>query len=127
MNKLQKTLGLGALVMGLIGCNDNKSQVEYQTIVGKPLSAKIVIPGGSCGGVLSILLDVEGKATLAITRNAHIFYCTSSSSLAQGAMLVENEIMDGDNDNIQLLGKYRGNKFEIKSLQVDNYIVDYLW
>lgn len=115
MDKLQKTLGIGALVLSLIGCsNSDASQGIYQPLSGKPISV------AENDLTLSTVIEVDSKKILAIG------YSGITGRVSEGVALIQSEISDGDNEQILLIGKYNNEgRFEIDSLKANGYQVDF--
>ncbi len=95
----------------LTGCQEEK---PLETIVGKPLS----VTGQKAGwypGEIALVLEVEGKNVLA--------YHDGTADYLSAAAIVQSEIDDGDNETVELVGRYENyenaNRFRIKSLKAN--------
>jgi len=113
---------VGALALGGIGCSDNgqsNQQVnnQYQTIIGVPIS--VAESYARLKGSLATVLDVEGKYVLAYTSKGN------TRTNAEATALIQSEISDGDEEPIELMGRYDGNRFIIKRVNANGYQVDF--
>jgi hypothetical protein len=117
----------GALALG--GCSgktENNSSIPYQTIKGIPISV-----GESCvnlSGNLATVIDIDGKKLLGYTNyrysNIKNFFSYLKDN-TEATVLIQSEISDGDNEPIELIGTYVGNKFKIKTVKANGYQVDF--
>lgn len=96
MELIKKSIGIGALVLSLSGC-----QNDYQTeIKGVPISVNPEIYQTT-----SVILDVEGKSVTCYFKSNGI---EEKENFLQ---LIDKEINDGDNQEITLNGRYIGKNF----------------
>lgn len=121
-----------ALIAALaIGCqggtvsNTNKiiNSTNVQTIRGKPISVSETY--GQSTGTVATVLDVEGNKVL-----AHVSLDQNSggnriTTVAQATALIQSEINDGDDDLVELTGKYVDGVFQMSSLSANGYKVDF--
>ena len=125
MKSINRVLGIGSLALALGGCGTDSSyddSAQYQTIRGLPIS----VAGGEYGGIytLAIVLDVEGRHVLA--RKYGVSHVTKSLLRnVSGVALVQSEISDGDEEPIELRGRYDGDIFEIKGISANDYNIDF--
>ena len=122
MKSIGRALGIGALVLALSGCVNNQSgnqqsNNQYQTIRGAPIS--VAESYARMEGSLATVLDVEGKHVLAYTSNGN------TRSNAEATALIQSEISDGDEEPIELMGNYDGNRFVIKRVNANGYQVNF--
>ncbi len=120
MNRLQKILGIGALIagIGITGCFNEEKPIQYITVKGKPLS--VVIAESNHGyGVLACVIEAEEKKILAYAHNYH------NVLRAKAGALIQSEINDGDNDLVTLVGNYEDNILNIKSVEANGYKIEF--
>lgn len=97
--------------MALSGGCDNDEPV---TLVGTPMS--VVVNEYS----LATVLHMDGTPLLAYVRSSRRI------ENAQATALIQSEIADGDNESIELRGRYGDERtFVIESLTANGYTIDF--
>ncbi|MBI4170533.1 MAG: hypothetical protein HY514_02480 [Candidatus Aenigmarchaeota archaeon] len=131
MRKIYNPLAVGALFLSLAGCAGEPTRKAQQpeaetypageiTLRGKPVSAAGTY--GQSGGCIAAVLDVGNKYVLAVSPLD--FAGDSTERNAEAVALIQSEIRDGDEEPLEMTGRYEENgKFLIKSLRANGYEV----
>ena len=118
----KKALLIGGLIAILNGCNGdtNTSRTPRTlTLRGKPLSVSMAY--GRYWGSLATVLEVDGKEVLASVGSR-----SGPGELVRAAALIQSEISDGDNEKVELIGKYyREDKFSIYMVRANGHTIDF--
>ena len=114
-------LGLAGIlaVAGAVGC-DNSSRVqpaEYETIRGRPLS--VASASKEYGADLTTIIDYVGKKIIDNLSSSH-------SNIAKAQALIQSEINDGDDEDIEIMGRYNkfSEEFYISSLKANGHTLE---
>ena len=97
--------------------------VEVLTIKGKPISVDTEIYYHTKGSI-STVIETEGKKVLCSYKTDG-WKNIDCLILSEANALIQSEINDGDDESIELTGKYNGNKFEINSLKANGYEINF--
>jgi len=127
---IKKTLCVlvAAATIGLVGC-DQKSANEIQrdleikkeiTISGKPISVAYTPSTKTEYGTFAAVFEIDGKFLLAYRRETDRII-----PYAEAAAVVQSEMNDGDNEPVNLIGHYQGNRFELSSIEANGYKIDF--
>ena len=113
----------GALTLGGVGCSSNKSETATAvttidtTLYGTPLSASQ--NSMEYFGAFAAVFDIGGKKVLAY------HYGGGSLNHVEAEALVLSEILDGDNEEVEISGKYVNDRFELSTLKANGYQINF--
>ena len=110
--------------IGLAGCSE-KSVEEIQkdiTIFGKPISVVYTPNTYSEYGGFTGVFEVNGKPLLAYKQ-----WKSNKEGFpnAKAAALIQSEMNDGDDELVNLTGQYRGDQFELSSIEANGYKINF--
>ena len=126
MKSFRKSLGIGALALALSGCENNQSDNQqsnnpYQTIRGIPISVANTSRNFSTD--LVTVLDVDGRHVL-----AYAYASGGTIEYTMAVALIQSEISDGDEEPMELSGRYdgyNGNRFLIDKVNANGHQVKF--
>jgi hypothetical protein len=98
--------------------NQQDKVAAQNTLRGKPISVAYDFGGYGNSAEIATVIDVSGQQVLAYGR-------LSDKNSIEAAALIQSEMNDGDNEPIELVGKYEGARFVIESLKANNYQIDF--
>ena len=112
--------------IGLGGCSERPVEeiaTKDITISGKPISVAYNPNTHSEYGAFAAVFDVEGKMLLTYKKGSNMQLRGLSG--VKATALIQSEIDDGDDESVKLTGQYRGNEFELSSIEANGYKVNF--
>ena len=134
LEKLTTSIKLGIAGLGLlalVGCetkatvtDSNKQNFtiksEYTTISGIPLSVEHNSQGYTYARRLAIVVDVDDKKIFAYNPRYN------TEKFLDAATIIQSEMNDGDNEAIELTGRYESpTTFKIKAVRANGFEVKF--
>ncbi len=118
-----------AATIGLSSCNNKPTLAEIAekekqsniSIYGKPVSVAYTPATHLEYEAFAAVFNVKEKILLVYRGERNT---ASSLSLVESSALIQSEINDLDDDSVKLTGQYRGNKFELSSIEINGYKVN---
>lgn len=121
MKTLCALVAATTLVFSSCARNDaEKQKDEYLTISGIPMGLGESYARTS--GSLAVVLKVPNQSQPVL---AYTYISLDCRTSAEAQALIQSEINDGDEEEIELFGKYDGKKFQIKRLKANGLEVDF--
>lgn len=127
MGMFRRALGIAGIVLSSFGCSvDEGEKFKEETLTGKPISVSSKMDNGYGSFAIVLYVKDRPKPVLCVGNYGQkMDIKLTREKIAEIEALVESEIQNLDDEEIEVMGYYKTDRFMVKKVKVNGYEVDF--